>query len=259
MAANEERRRQPLKRLGLYERSLQQRAERERKLQRIRAQVEKDYTFTPKTPQSRSSSNDTATTKAATTDSVFDRLYPGSGSPSTPAKSLSSIKKNLARMSVSPTETWSQTSTLNSIRIEELYEEGVRKLRTRPRNDETEKKLRDRRYEERDLQFCTFRPSPNVALATSRKSHLIIMEPNQKKRDSSSPTSQTENRLPPREIIVTQHHRAFSKNKPWRSPERRTLRVTELHRFLPRNDVLDDPSRASVSVMPSVATEYGSI
>jgi hypothetical protein len=233
------------RRPSLYERAVQQRVERARKLKLLEAKLMEECTFTPTTTTSRSS---TVSSSPSSGESVFDRLYRGGNN--TPGSNHSTpVTSNVRRgRSNYPTRTTRAASPMSSrmsssrpestysSRIEGLYESGVRKIRARPLlNDSREKQLRDVRREEQNMAECTFQPS----LRKGRKSKLV-MEPH-RRRPQKLPDAL------PLEIRVS--------NKAWESPLREEWR----HRAVSplREDSLGDfgpPSAAKTA-----ETEYGSI
>jgi hypothetical protein len=220
--------RTPVRRLGLYERSIKERQQKEAKLQSIRKELMHEYTFTPKIPSSSTSSR-TATTNASSCDSVFDRLYRNAGSSSiaTPTSVQASKQHPPGRTSSQkkpPTSygnPWSSTAsgvTKNSTtsRIDELYHSGVLKARSRPQSDREEKEARERRREAKELRECTFRPQTNWTKPedasssklsmTSTNHHVqgrIGISPREQPRAKTTvvPVSK-QRRTPPREISV---------------------------------------------------------
>ena len=187
----------PLRRLGLYERSLRQQEERERKMNNLRADLMKDCTFTPNISAKvnpAGSSNHTTTTRTSSSsrsggdESVFERLYRNGGSVSSGSKGTP-VTSNCSgrRSATSPADrsTMSRASSTATSRIESLYEEGVRKLRNRPVNDAAERELREKEREEKELQeHCTFRPQSANKMTKSksstqffRRSNHLVMEP----------------------------------------------------------------------------------
>jgi len=160
----------------------------------------------------KSSGDCTSTTTA--TESVWERLYRnGREDGITPL--ISNKRRSRFRTSVSPTatsfgSTTASRNSCNSDRIEEMYQQGVSKLRSRPSSDDEERKIRDRRREERELVLASseqrplssynnrtttatandaLRPKAQVTskpkkatMATIRKSNRLVMEPNNTKR-----------------------------------------------------------------------------
>lgn len=217
----------PPQRLGMYERSQQHQKKRERKLAALRQQMMNECTFTPTTRSTATSS------KASSDESVFDRLYRSSTSTSSSRRrspSVTPVKSNVTRRrdtSQSPT-----TSSHVSSRMEAIYEQGVRKLRSRPPNDRVEKALRDRRAEERELAHCTFRPH---AHRHKLRRSMLVMEPYVVRRRKKEP---------PQEIIV---------EKAWFTPTRNKVCMEDTGISPLRNDpFLED-------ALSQAATEYGSI
>lgn len=221
-----------LKRLNMYERSLQQKSDRAQRLKSMETELMTNVcTFTPNTVKS-ASSNRTATTNASSGgESVFDRLYRGgsvaSSHRSPMLRSASRQQRARSSFSRSPTaarSTVSRTSTAVSTRVEELYAEGVRKARRRPKTDKQERELRERRREEKEANDCTFRPklhwgnkaaSDRKTIQSRQKSSSPLKPP---KRNLKTPSPSVQPRLP-KEIIVSPPLRV-DKNRPWNTPKR---------------------------------------
>jgi hypothetical protein len=163
-----------VRRLTIYERSKQQLSEKERKMESLRKALVGD--FTPTTISSsasrraQSAPRDVSTT---TGDSTLDRLCrtDQTTSPMAAGKYQSSSRLYPSRAASqgrrhrtdtspynSSPECPSRTESYISQRLENLYEEGVGKLLQRPKNDRQERELRDRRYEEKQMQesWATF-------------------------------------------------------------------------------------------------------
>lgn len=237
----------PLRRLGLYERSVLLRAQRERKMKALRSKLLEDCTFSPRTnnhnnhhkisphrshegpPSSSpastaSSSRFTAQTSPSSGTTVWERLYsqhhhhqqPSSsnrsaatssshrsrpGTTTTPVPSFrtsspgtavqtttSAAAAAAANTTSSPLTPMPRRQTTNilptSARLEQLYEEGVRKLRRRAATDKMETEWRQRRWEDlqleqaRDTQWLPpkegTRSYATAGTSAVRTSHLVM-------------------------------------------------------------------------------------
>jgi hypothetical protein len=209
--------RSPLQPLNIYERSKQQRAERERRLESLRKQLMAECTFTPKTG-SGTRSKSPRTPESSSDESVFDRLYQNrssvSSEHSTPIQSNRSTKDDSSPKENRPTSLGK--------RIETLYEEGVKKLRNRPINDEEEKSLRDWRLEEKEMNECCFRPRRGPDAMIAAKKSAIVMQPKtvgQVVAKRRSPPNQTQ--FMPKEIVFSVEPRLHNKHQPWHTPLRK--------------------------------------
>jgi hypothetical protein len=248
-----------LKRLGLYERAMQQKSDRAVRIKSMEAAwMATSCTFTPKTNATKcnaSNSNRTATTNSAssvgttTTESVFDRLYnkgssvaskchrsppptattiPWNGGSSRQLLHQYSVRSSLSR-SPTPTtvagrertnsSTESRTSTAVSSRIEELYEKGTRKGWRRPATDQQERRIRDRLCEQRELQECTFRPQ--LYWGTKKHDSKKSASVLSHLLSSTPPPAKFQPRLP-KEIILSPSPRdsISTKHRPWYTPRR---------------------------------------
>jgi hypothetical protein len=215
------------RRISLYERSIQEREQKEAKLQSIRKEQMTEYTFTPKLPSSSTSSR-TVTTNASSSDSVFDRLYRNAGSSSIATPTSVQVRKQHSHGRTSHTRQTTHGSPYSSTasgvtknsatsRIEELYQAGVMKARSRPRSEREEKEARERRRETKELRQCTFRPQINWTrpedASSSKQLSMTSSKLHVQGRIGISPREQTESktmmapvskqrRTPPREILV---------------------------------------------------------
>lgn len=130
------------KRASIYERALAAKAHREEKLQALRERQFRECTFTPKTTKS----GGTASWTACTSSGSF--------------ASNNSILQSASPVQPESSEVHSRTgSSVVSSRLEDLYHRQVMKLRMKPKTSNEERFFRDKRYEERELAHCTFRPS----------------------------------------------------------------------------------------------------
>jgi hypothetical protein len=140
-----DQRRLPLS--NLYERSVQQRKEKEQKLHALREQLMKDYTFIPDI--SKSKENRVPTIASSSGGTALDRLHFSGNSGS----SLSGEKDALPVDCSSPLSI-PQVPFVPanfSPRVETLHTDGVDKLRNRLANDHSEKVQRDGRVEDKEL------------------------------------------------------------------------------------------------------------
>lgn len=191
----------------------------------------KTCTFTPNTVKSASSNRTAATNASSGGESVFDRLYRGGSvasshqSPTVRGSTRHNVRSSLSRSPTPARSTMSRASTAISSRIDEIYEEGVHKARRRPVTDKHERELRDQRWEEREIQECTFRPKlywgSNLKSekddVVPHKSPLATMTRNPK--DTARHHGKAHPRLP-KEIMVSPPPRA-SKHRRWQSPQRK--------------------------------------
>lgn len=182
--------------LTMYERSMLQKEERERKMKALQERLMADFTFTPKSATF--SSNNTLTpsprpgspSSLASAVSVFTRLYradtaasrgqrrsvftaaaaaDNDGYYSTPVSTVSTP----ARTGQSPVGRFRQAGSTrpSSPRLEELYKSGEEKLRGRNLSDQDEAKALRRRLEEQELATgsYTFHPNTKWDLAAERR------------------------------------------------------------------------------------------
>jgi hypothetical protein len=284
----------PLKRLSLYERSMQQKSDHAKKIKSMEAlQIAASCTFTPKTNVAKSNasnSNQTATTKASASsdggsksESVFDRLYKGASasvassqkSPPPPPPPTTRVWNGSRQLLHQYSSSESRTSTAVSSRMEDLYEKEVRKARRRPKTDHQEKRLRDQMWEERELQECTFRPQLNWgSKKSSKKSPPVptLQAPRSKLLSSTqTPPAKLKQTRFPKEIIVIPPPPNDTKHRPWHTPQRQE-KPSDFMMVSPLRDPFfvdeqDESSRiiigsavASGSIAVTKAgTEYGSI
>jgi len=130
---------------AMYERSKLRLAAKEEHLKQTEKKLMEECTFTPETNRSRSSSNSGNTT-------VFDRLY--SESRKTTPK-----KYNGRRSGDSQKRSPTSVSSHGSSRIDNLYQDGLRRAQNRKLTDKDEADARRRRLEEKELEQCTFQPN----------------------------------------------------------------------------------------------------
>lgn len=128
------------RRASIYERALAAKVQREEKLQALRErQFQHECTFTPKTSKS----------------------FGTAGTAGTSGGSFAS--NNSILQSVSPVQHTAEVqsraeSAEVSSRFEDLYHREVMKLRMKPKTSTEERFFRDKLYEERELEECTFHP-----------------------------------------------------------------------------------------------------
>jgi hypothetical protein len=215
---------------NLYDRSLQQRRDRDSRLAALESKIMADCTFTPKTSKSWVSHR-TATTHDSSgggEESVFSRLYRTGASCSTGRSSASppplgawdstvplapatqccaldsvivpsqqrqyQVKEAIPSRTVvvssrlpitQGTATAPSATFAMSQRMQGAYQKHVQKMRGRPSTEMDEKVRRDRNYEAKEQEQCTFRPTTHWGRQSQRtssgKPHVkrssIIMEP----------------------------------------------------------------------------------
>ena len=122
--------------VGIYERTFEQKVKRDAEIARIRQEMMKECTFTPKTLHSSMSTASPTTTSNTSTDTrcmlddVYERLYRHAGSNvSTPQKGRNRLGSSVAHSTHN--SGMSRSSSACSSRIEELYQDGKRKIRSR--------------------------------------------------------------------------------------------------------------------------------
>lgn len=195
---------------GIYERCLEYQAKREEKLKILRKEMMEECTFTPKTLQTMSSASRTSTTNASSdtkmvVDDVYERLYRHVGNVSTPQKPRS--RAGSSTLHPTPTSGMSRSGSACSSRIEELYQEGKRKIRSRRLTERQERILREMRREQQDILQCTFRPKTQWKghLLESDKGHnlgRIGISPRDEVVRSPPTTRKKRTNCPPQEILV---------------------------------------------------------
>jgi hypothetical protein len=170
------------------ERSIWRREERERKLKVIKLQAMEDCTFTPKTTKSFLSNRTATTNESSGGESVFSRLYRSGGCAaeiwSSPLMKCDSQKPSPninMEQSDCNSRSPSTTSAMMSNRMEGSYQKHVQKMRARPLNEMDEKEIRDRNFEAKEMEECTFRPKTHWGrqqqLYKPEKRSTIVMEP----------------------------------------------------------------------------------
>lgn len=216
----------------MYERSKLRLAAKEQHLKRAEKKLMEECTFTPETNKSRSSSNSGITT-------VFDRLYSES-KKTTPKKANGRRSGDSKR---SPTS----VSSHGSSRIDQLYQNGLRKAQNRRLTDKDESEERRRRLEEKELEQCTFQP--NMDWRKKKKAAPV----NGKSRYPAKTQSSRYQYSPPVHVVTTQP--VLTRNGGRRKSERNNSIVSPLRGP-------DIPARAAAtSGTESLGenTEYGSI
>lgn len=189
---------------GIYEREMDHRAKREAKLQTICKEMMQECTFTPKTFNSSTGSRTTSTNASSETrgavDDVYERLYRHAGNVSTPNKVRS--RTGSSSLHPSPSSNMSRTGSACSSRIEELYQEGKRKIRSRRLTDEQERALRERRREQQEILECTFRPKTHWASRVEHNDPGRIGISPRESAIRSPPVTRKKRNSPPQEIVV---------------------------------------------------------
>ena len=192
--------------LSMYERSMLQKEERERKLQALQETLMADFTFTPNraksgySPRQRSASGDSIVSSLGESPSlmggvstggvsVFSRLYS--------AETAASRARQRVSPSVAGRSYYSDTGTKKSAaspRLEFLFKAGEEKLRARHLSDQEEAEQIKQRIEDEALKqpgVYTFRPQTKWDLVAIRRQ--IAREYNEQEVDK---TSQTVSRTP---------------------------------------------------------------
>jgi len=222
---------------GLYEREMERKAKKDAKLQKIRKEMMEECTFTPKTLNATSSASRTTGTNTSSetkgaVDDVYERLYRHAGNVCTPHK----VRNRSGSSSIhpSPSSNMSRTGSACSSRIEELYQEGKQKIRSRRLTDEQERALRERRREHQQILECTFRPKTHWA---SRVEHAdpgrIGISPRDRTVRSPPPATRRKHKCLPHEIVVA----SPSDIRHW-TPKRERTSTTDYIMVSP----LQDPS-----------------
>ena len=265
------------RRLSLYERSKQQQLDRERNLKRLEAELMVECTFQPNTKFFKKKS----TTSIG--ESVFERLYrmntpsssPSDSNRTTPVMSNVSRRVSPSSQKTSPTtnSTISRSSTNMSSRLEGMYKQGVRKMRTRPINNAEERAVREQRRDEKELGECTFQPNlrwKNEQNGRGKKSK-IVMEPNIHRKqvrrkqplESSRPSTPPPPPLP-LEIYVTRQNSWDTPPRDQEDKEYEHNLVSPLSQFpfgycLSQHHPEPLVRSESITASAGACTEYGSI
>ena len=209
-------------------------AAKELKLERTKRELMEPCTFTPDMNKS------SPIKKIA----VSDRLH-SEAKRTTPKKSNGwplSQKK-------SPTSVNSAGSKSTSSRLDQLYQDGLRRAQSRKPTDKLEEEARIRRMEERELEQCTFKPNMDWRKKTSSHSNgkpspdgTKDTSTNRSNRSRRSPDS------PPVDIVTTQAMSTPNERQP-NGP--RQIFVSPLR----------EPDAADTIEIESLGddTEYGSI
>lgn len=264
---------------GLYDRSITQKEERERKLKALGLKMMEDCTFTPKTSKSFVSNRTVTTNESSGGESVFSRLYRNGGC-ATASWSSPVVKSDSPHHPPEPvnleqadalSRTASTASALMSNRMEGTYHKHVQKMRARPLTEEDEKDLRDRNFEAKEMEQCTFRPKTHWGrqqqqLGKRVKRSTIVMEPapsRARPKPSMIPTPgtlitpvQREEPSVPKEIVVMTFTmgelRLGRATHPWDTPPR--LSGREGQGFGPR--LLGPMREASLDSFEAIAARH---
>lgn len=262
-------------RSGMYERGLEHQAKREAKIEIIRKEMMEECTFTPKTLYSFSSTSRSASKTSTTNESsemrvlddVYERLYRHANSDGTPIK----VGRGAGSSAMHIGTSRGGTSACSS-RIDELYQEGKRKLRGRL-TEKQERALRQKRREQQEILECTFHPKTRWSVRVDPGKN----DPGRIGISPRSPPKTRKSRRPPQEILVT----SPSDIRHW-TPKRNRTNTTDYIMVSPLHDPsvyedtrsIDDStllprmhcigSTVGTSTAGSVktqtdATEYGSI
>ena len=177
--------------LTMYERSMLQKQERERKMKLLQDKMMSDCTFTPSRERTRSSSSQSVVSSIGAspssvgtgdTMSVYSRLYHAETAASRAQRhgggnvtdgATSGFQTPRANMSTpGRSVSGSRSSCPPSPRLQELYRSGEEKLRSRKLSDQEEADALRRRLEELELtkaDVYTFRPRTKWNLAAERR------------------------------------------------------------------------------------------
>lgn len=174
--------------LTMYERSMLQKEERERKMKSLQEKLMADYTFFPsramrKTSSSQSlvSSIEAGPSSMGTADmSVFSRLYHAETAASRGQRFDGTARNNVVLGWKTPKSTMSTPgrtprsapesrsgSVPSSPRLEELYKFGEERLRSRHVSDDDEDRLEEQELKKTDVY--TFRPQTKWNLIAERR------------------------------------------------------------------------------------------
>lgn len=231
---------------GLYERNKESDAKRAAKLQMVRKEMMQECTFTPKTLASSSSTSRTTATNASSEtkgviNDVYERLYRHAGNVSTPIKGRSRAGSSSIHQP-SPNSSLSRSGSACSSRIEELYQDGVRKIRSRRMTEEQERALRSTRLDQKDILECTFRPKTHwkgrvVATQNVGQGRIGISPRDRALR--SPPMTKKKHASPPQEILVASPSDIRHSWTPTRSHITAATPTTDYHETV---SPLHDPS-----------------
>jgi hypothetical protein len=178
--------------LTMYERSMLQKEERERKMKLLQEKMMSDCTFTPSRERTRSPSSQSVVSSIGASPSslgtgdamsVFSRLYHAEtaasraqrreGGPAAGGGATSGFQTPKSNMSTpGRSVSGSRSSCPASPRLQELYRSGEEKLRSRKLSDQEEAEALRRRLEELELKksdVYTFRPRTRWNLAAERR------------------------------------------------------------------------------------------
>ncbi|KAL3914481.1 MAG: hypothetical protein SGARI_000098 [Bacillariaceae sp.] len=213
--------------LTMYERSMIQKEERERKMKTLQEKLMVDCTFTPSRSQGqgRNSSNHSVVSSigagpqsVGTADmSVFSRLYHtetvasraaryqgGTRSNGTPGWNTPRSVRSMPGRVFYSTPVSRSGSVPSSPRLEELYKFGEEKLRSRQLSDEEEAKLVRQRLEEQELKksnVYTFHPQTKWNLAAERRRKA--------QREAEMAASQASRATPKMKKAVSYEHELY--------------------------------------------------
>jgi hypothetical protein len=189
--------------LTMYERSMMQKEERERKMKALQERLMADFTFTPKPAAANLSSNNTltpsprpgspsASSLASSTVSVFTRLYTAETAASRGQRARSIAARGGSGggyySATTPVSNGSTPRTVQSAgggrrngsgggsrppspRLEEMYKDGEERLRARNLSDHDEITALRKRLEQHELASgkYTFQPQTKWDLAAERR------------------------------------------------------------------------------------------
>jgi hypothetical protein len=179
--------------LTMYERSMLQKEERERKMKSLQEKLMADYTFTPSRAMRKTDSNQSLVSSIGASPSslgaadlsVFSRLYHAETAASRGQQFDVTMRNNLpvgwktrksamsAANNILDSAAVSRSGSVRSSpRLEELYKFGEEKLRSRVLSREEEAKLLRDRLEEEELKktnVYTFQPQTKWNLIAERR------------------------------------------------------------------------------------------
>jgi hypothetical protein len=210
----------PSNKTDIYERSMRHRAAREQKRIPTKQGLMVAYTFTPEKQKSGSHHDGTRST-------VLDPLHSQSNKI-TPRKADG--RQNGSLQKRSPTSVASSNGSKPSRRLEQMYQDGLSRARVRNRalTNKREDEERRRRWDEKEMEQCTFRP--NMDWRTKKPS------PNGSKHTTSNHSLRTprSHDIPPVDVILTRalstpnvKQGAYSFVSPLGGPETESVGDTE--------------------------------
>lgn len=241
-----------------------------------------EFTFTPKTTKSFLSNRTETTNESSGGESVVSRLHRAEGCVtdfwSSPLL-ISDVPQSspLGRMEqTDATDSTAGSAAMMSNRMEGTYHKRVEKMRARPLSEKVEREIRDRNFEAKEMEECTFRPQTHWGrqqlIKTKSKGSKITMEPAPVRARALKPIAHSQpvflipvkpwsrDQFVPKEIVVMKFDERGSRRThrhPWESPPQIRKQEGDMQPSLLRLSPLKVPSLDGFETIAARYTPQG--